>query len=223
LEKLYSFLSGIGLIPAKGVSDQEVAYLAQAISRNYMKSKSLTASIKASLPKDTRYDVFLKLVNSVELGINPALNEFPDKKSETASTLSNILILGLRRRSNIAKNLENFSSNLLKKIALRNKIKARVNGMQVLSLLGLIFFFPLFSGISSALVTYSIGSPITRLYVSNGMRAICLAYIFEILLITRAFLKPAERFALLLSKTMPLLVCSYLMQFAAYCLASYAI
>ncbi|MDE1869905.1 MAG: hypothetical protein KGH71_02875 [Candidatus Micrarchaeota archaeon] len=223
MERLYNFLSALGLIPAKGLSEQEVATLSQGILHNYAKSKSLLGSIKTSIPNKTKYQSFLKLVKSVELGTTPKMNSFSEKNSESAGTLLNILILGLRQRRNISKNLELFRTNLLQKIELRNKINSRVNGMQILSLLGLLFFFPLFSGISSALATYSLSSPPAILYVSIGIKAICLTYIFEILMITSSFLRPAERFLTIFTGNLSLLACSYLLQSTAYYLASYAI
>lgn len=223
MERLYKFLNKFGAIPYSALSEQEVASLTNEIRVNYAKSRSLLTAIKLSVPKEDKYRPFLKLAKSVELGMIPDVNGFYDKNSESASTLLNILILGLRQRSKVNRNLENFHTNLVKKTALKNKIKARVNGMQVLSLLGLLFFLPLFSGISSSLATYSLTSSSARANISSGIRAICLGYIFEILLITSSFLKPAERFLLVLSKTLPLLACSYLFQSAAYYLASYAI
>ncbi|MDE1870600.1 MAG: hypothetical protein KGH71_06595, partial [Candidatus Micrarchaeota archaeon] len=91
-----------------------------------------------------------------------------------------------------------------------------------LSLVGIVFFFPLFSGITASIVLSSLTGP-SAIAIVNGLRLIGAGYIVLATLITNSLLKPARTILSLVRDSLPMVIFGCTLQAIAYSFASYAI
>ncbi|MDE1845817.1 MAG: hypothetical protein KGH53_00840 [Candidatus Micrarchaeota archaeon] len=222
MQRLSKILREIHL-PAEKLSENEIASLAKEVLHNYRGNRALLRSVEKSLVPGKKYKSFLKFINSAKLGLIHEFGSLINKNPESSSILLGILTLGLQSGANIERNLESFHSTLMKRIELRNKVKSKVNGMQVITLLGLIFFFPLFSGIAASIASYSIASQSAKSYVSAAIRTLCIAYVSIILVITNSFIEPWKGVRSALFKALPFALFAAILQYGSYYFALNAI
>lgn len=223
MQKLYDFiLSAFGRKARSCFSHSEIVILASDILRNYRKKGSLLLGLDASLYSSPKYIPFSRLARSIKLGHFPEI-ESSSKLNQSTLTLYNILVVGLTQSTSVENNLENFCNDVRKGIEERNKIKSKTDGMNIISLLGVILFFPLFSGITAGITLSSGGLLSSQKLLSDEIRALCMGYVFTILSIKNYFSNPLNNLATAIKSSAPLLIISYFFQSAAFYFASYAI
>lgn len=202
------------------LNDSELAALTYHILSNYKTNGAILISIEIAISKSKNIAPFRLLLDSAKFGANL---EIPNSiTNQNIRKLLNILIIGINSGADVTNNLEEFHTLLTKSIDDKNRIKAKTDGMRIISLLGVVFFFPLFSGIAAGISLASNSSLLSR-SIADGIRTICIAYITTILLITNFFLNPLRSFFESLRSTIPLLLLACIFQSGAFYFASYAI
>ncbi len=135
--------------------------------------------------------------------------------------IQEMLATHLENGKNISKRLFLFSKRLESEIRNEEKFYSKVNGLKGITYMGLVFFLPLFAGISSSILGTSMGF-IGKNYaeIQNGFLLTVLAYIAIILYITETFSKHDKGISERISSILPLFSVSAFMMTAT---AHYAI
>ncbi len=107
------------------------------------------------------------------------------------SDLIGLVEIGTGTRSDMSRALELFAERLRSEIKARNRFAAKAGSSMTLTYMGMCFFFPLFSGISTIILTSSLG--LTGSAAASMGRAFLftsLTYVLVILSISHAFAHP---------------------------------
>lgn len=202
-------------------SDAEISALALNLLTNYRKTNSAIKSLDLVLGGDLKYGKFAQIVSRHRLSSTSCIKK-EHFVGGNLNILLNILDIGIRNGTDISKNLEDFLEWIDAKIENENKIRSKVNGMQVLSLIGIAFFFPLFSGITASIVRSSLSGPSANTTVT-GLRLIGIGYVFLVALITNSFLNPSRKLLSAVQASIPIAAIGFLLQTAAFTFSSYAL
>ncbi|MDE1804312.1 MAG: hypothetical protein KGH59_00810 [Candidatus Micrarchaeota archaeon] len=208
------------LINANSDSLSEIISLSSSVLYNYRASHSAIKALEAAVSNDVKYETLCVLAKRWRMSDFGA--EIPQKFGAEMYNLLKILHLGASNGVEIEKNLEDFHSLQLQKSELRNMMNAKVSGMQTLSVIGVILFFPLFSGIASSIASSSLigtGKAVT----TWGIRSISMLYIIIVLCINRILIKPWLRISEILQYVAPLAGIAYALQSASFGFSSYVI
>jgi hypothetical protein len=135
--------------------------------------------------------------------------------------IQEMLTIHIENGKNVSKRLSLFSRRLESEIRNEEKFYSKVNGLKGITYMGLIFFLPLFAGISSSILGTSMGF-IAKNYteIQNGFLLTVLAYIGIILYITETFSKHDKGILERLGSVLPLFSISAFMMTAT---AHYAV
>jgi len=202
-------------------SDAEISSLAVNLLANYRKGNSALKSLEISSGGDLKYKRIAILAKRYLLSNAEGLEKSPFTETNL-NILLKIIHIGIITGTDISKNLEDFAEWMDAKMEKENKIRSKVNGMQILSLVGIVFFFPLFSGITASIVRSSL-TGISAGTIVNGLRLIGMGYIVIATLITNSLLKPARTIVSLLRDSLPMALFGCILQTVAYTFSSYAI
>lgn len=215
----YSYYLGILAVPLislqiysaqrkKGVSKKEVLMLSRRILSEIDKGKKMELLLKKEKGHDNLTNSVGLLLKRERLG---ELKASPEKilGSQHGSELLEMVAFRLNTGKEIKKNLTLFCRRLENEIEIENKLITKVGGMQTLTYAGLVFFLPLFGGISSSILGASL-SMLSQNVLAFQQRFLLIiaCYIATILCISTAFRKPNAGPVELLYSVMPLLTVS---------------
>ncbi|MGI0141856.1 MAG: hypothetical protein ACREBF_04390 [Candidatus Micrarchaeales archaeon] len=200
-------------------SSADISALSLSTLVNYNSSGSALKAFSTSVLNDQKYrDLREYAIKRYFSSEDPE----PKTSNPALQILLTIVGIGIRTGANISKNLEDFNNWLNLKAEKENSVRSKVNGMQILSLIGVVFFFPLFSGITASIVNNAVVGAGNKA-ISNGIRIIGIVYVSIILFITNSFAKPMQSLSKTIVTSSPLILTSFALQTIAYSLASYAI
>lgn len=137
----------------------------------------------------------------------------PDRFSKNAyeTELEGMIAFHLNKGKSIRKSLELFCSRLENEINIENRLNAKTGGMRALTYAGLLFFLPLFGGISSSILGASLNTLNggVRLFQQHFLMAIA-SYTTMILAINVTLGSPDAGLLKTLSSVVPLAIISIL-------------
>ena len=136
--------------------------------------------------------------------------------------LMDIIIVGASRGAQIKEALENLCANLALSSELERKVKGKVNGMQTISLAGLVFFFPIFSGITATIMQSTISGPHSDT-IPHYMVLAGIGYVLLMLLLNTLITRPEKSRASIIRSIIPAFLFSVVLELLTYHLTSYAI
>ncbi|MDE1825067.1 MAG: hypothetical protein KGH61_03255 [Candidatus Micrarchaeota archaeon] len=136
--------------------------------------------------------------------------------------LLGIITVGASSGARIKTALENLCANLALSSELDRKIKGKVNGMQTISMAGLVFFFPIFGGITATIMQSTISGQ-QSVTISHYMVLAGIGYVLLMLLLNTLMTKPDKSRASLARSVIPPFLFSMALELLTYHLASYAI
>ncbi|MDE1850567.1 MAG: hypothetical protein KGH54_02105 [Candidatus Micrarchaeota archaeon] len=203
------------------VSDAEISAFALNLLTNYRKNNSALKSLQESTGSDPKYRKFAAVSRKYLLSNLTAI-ERAHFEEPNLNMLLGIVHIGITTGADITKNLEDFLEWIDAKIERENRVRSKVSGMQVLSLLGIVFFFPLFSGITASIVRSSLTGPAAASTVT-GLRLIGIGYVLIATLITNSLLNPSRGLIAILKSSLPMAFLGCALQTIAYTFSSYAI
>lgn len=223
MQKLYEKIIGIAQGKKQAaINDADVVILACAMLSSYRGEKSIIKSLKAGMAGETKYAMLSLAIRRYTMSLDSTVFDGCKGVNDNLDTLLGIVQLGISTGANIEQNLDNFCTNLAEGIARKNTIRSKTEDMRILSLIGITFFFPLFSGITSSIAasTLSQGSGAK---LSDGLRIIGISYTAIALFITNAFTRPGRGMLLAIKASLPLAAVAASLQTISYYLASYAL
>lgn len=192
----------------KGTSDREVLLFSRRLSAEMGKGHGIGVALGKEPGKGGLEAEFSALLQRHRLGETELVLE---KRSGNrhADELMELVALSLNTGADIRKALELFSSRLEHEIGVGNRLNAKTGGMKTLTYAGLVFFLPLFGGISSGILGTSLGSlNAGSLLFQQRFLAIMAAYTTMLLYISVAFGSPESEASENLYSMMPLAVVS---------------
>jgi hypothetical protein len=176
------------------VKDADVVVLAKDLLSECGRSKSLSkafAAVAASplLPRAAR-----TLANKLMLTRALTPSEIATLRNGYLGELFSIAAFSMESGINVEDALELFVKRLEGEISLKNKLRVRMGSAQALTYLGMGVFFPLFSSISSVILSGSLNLFGSETGVSSSFTLISAAYVPLILLLSASFAHPENSF-----------------------------
>ena len=186
---LLPYASGIALYAnrwyrEKNAANDEKINMLEMILESYSKTGK---TFKAFLSTASKYNVN----RNFRIALNKYwLDPYYSVESHIGDEFSSIfgtLELGIRDHVDISKNLHMLVERARSSNKARSKITSKTNGMHTLTAIGLTFFFPMFSGISSTIVRgiYSISS--TADSMSSYLLHVTIVYVAVMLFVYMLF------------------------------------
>jgi hypothetical protein len=115
-----------------------------------------------------------------------------------------IIFSGMGTGADVSKPLTLFVHNLEADIEMENRIRAKTGSSQALTRMGMCLFFPLFTGISTVIVSSSLGMlGEGASFMYGEFAAVCAAYVPIILYLSSAFARPDRNAAQNFSSIIP--------------------
>lgn len=168
--------------------DEEALALAKRVLASCSDSKPLMKAFEEAVAGSER----LERVAS-RLKTSRALDVFSLRGigSRRLEELVRIVAFGVGSGSSSRKQIALFAAKLEHELRMRNRLRAKTNGMQALTYMGMGVFFPLFSGISAVILSNSLGLfEKSAMAASSGFLLTALSYVPMILYLTSAFAHP---------------------------------
>ncbi len=164
-------------------TDEDVVKLARRLNSYYQNSHSLMKSLGHA----GRDSELLKCEIS-HLRCTGALPEHVFFENKRMGEFVKIVAFGIENGANVERTLLMFAVRLELEIKRKNRIREKTGGLQALTLIGMSVFFPLFSGISTIIISSSLG-----LFdkgadvIGRNFLSVAIAYVFIILYLSSAF------------------------------------
>ncbi|MEM3215980.1 MAG: hypothetical protein QXS17_03635, partial [Candidatus Micrarchaeaceae archaeon] len=114
-----------------------------------------------------------------------------------------------------------FIEDLEREVSTKNKLHAKTAGMSMLTLAGIAFFFPLFSGIGLAILRSSGGLVVSSNY--SEFAVVSMVYVVLMLYLVSVFSHPEENGKGLAFYIMPYAMLAFTMFWVAYSFVGFAI
>jgi hypothetical protein len=192
----------------RGISRKEVLILSRRLLGGMNKGEKIRCPSDKRQGNGSLANLVCLLLKKERLG---ELDAVPNRisGSRQGSELLELVAFHLNTGKEIKKSLALFCKRLENEIEMENRLVAKVGGMQTLTYAGLVFFLPLFGGISSSILGASLNVlNQNALVFQQHFLFIIACYIAIILCISTAFRKPNASLVELLYSVMPLLTVS---------------
>lgn len=171
------------------MNDKEVLALTKEFQRNYLKTGRIISAIDMIESKSDPEKTLKRIAKETMLSGEPSHNT----SNSSFGEFLEILLFGIDSGKNISKNLEFFIHKLENEISKANRIKSKVSGLNLLTYAGMVFFIPLFGGISATILTTSLNLMNSSMQVLKERFLLVIdAYTSIILYTNRFFSHPFE-------------------------------
>jgi hypothetical protein len=204
-------------------AETEVLVFVRELIRN--SGHNLSHSLDSALHKEYSFSADLRRrLARFRLGHHDALSERSGSEGRHMAELLCILSEGLAKGGSTLRSLESLKARLEEEARARNRLKAGTGGMQSVTYLGMAFFLPLFGGISSTILTTSLGLlnqggvPLQHAFIY-----VISAYILIVLVASRLFNEPGIGAPKCLSRVIPIFSVSVFIMTLSALYINYAI
>lgn len=179
------------IVRAAELKSQALLPFVRELLIDYRSSHSLIKSAKKAqtvqpLPKSAS-----QLLRKLDIAGLALQGDIEELENNDFRELFAILAFGIGSGADMGNALELFLARLEKENAMRNRLKAKMGGMQALTYMGMCVFFPIFSSVSGVILNSSLslfgGGALRGAF---GFMLICAAYIPITLFISTEFSHP---------------------------------
>ena len=152
---------------------------------------NISTHLKSCISEEEKNPGIISIIQLLKRKMSGDLNLYSKNSGRShISEMEEMLAIHLESGKNVSKRLSLFSKRLESEIRREEKFYSKVNGLKGITYMGLIFFLPLFAGISSSILGTSMGFIAkNHTEIQNGFLLTVLAYIGIILYITETFSK----------------------------------
>lgn len=176
------------------VKDADVVVLAKDLLSECGHTKSLSKAFAIVAGSPILPSAARALANKLMISRTLAPAEIANLSSGYLSELFSIVAFGVESGTNVEEALGQFVKRLEREISLKNKLRVRMGSAQALTYLGMGVFFPLFSSISSVILSGSLNLFGSETRVSSSFMLVSAAYVPLILLLSASFAHPENSF-----------------------------
>lgn len=175
------------LMGKQRIRDEEVLAFASKLSLRYKGRGSLMKAFEEA----AKGNAHLERVAS-RLRLSCSAHDAAEGRPENRNLDELLMIVesGLRKGYNIRRALELFRSRLESEMRQRERFRAKTGSPMALTYMGMCVFFPLFTGISSVILTSAVGGSGSIGALANGFVLVSMLYPPIILYLSSAFAHP---------------------------------
>jgi hypothetical protein len=183
------------------LSDADVAVIAREMLAIYAESHSLLRSFEKACANKAMLSPVSRSLAVSRAARGSLMRSFRNRRMKE---FLRIILFGVCTGAEVSKPLSLFVHNLEADIEMENRIRAKTGSSQALTRMGMCLFFPLFTGISTVIVSSSLGMlDESASFLYAEFAAVCAAYVPIILYLSSAFARPDRNAAQNVSSIIP--------------------